>query len=270
MQNPILFLLSFVSLIMSAPQLTASFDSTITVDGSGAEWHSRGKQLENGAVIAAANDNTHLYLCITIADPRIARQIMQYGSTLWINGEGKRKKEAGFIYPAPMTFDPAIVLHESERAPSLENLSELVESRCGINLEESPRYFPFRYAAEVGVEAALSVEDNALVYELRIPHRSESPLLAPFAVPHDSHEIRLTVETGVPEVKQPRETPPPPSLSMGSGGKGGRGGGGGKGGRSGGGKGGRGGGSSQQSAPQQRPMDPYEFSVEIALAEQEI
>lgn len=272
MQSPILMLLSFASLLMSTTIQSTSYDSTLAIDGFHTEWIHRGELVDNGAFVAVANDDSTLYLCLRITDTRIARQMLRFGSTLWINSEGKRKKESGFVYPAPMTFDPSTVHRDSARSMSLEDLNGLMESRCGIDLgDEFPRFLPFHYAEAAGVEAVVSAKENALVYEIKMPFRSSEPLLSPFVVPDLSEEIRITFETGVPT--QPpvrREMHSTPSFSAGGGkGSGGRGGGGGKGGRGGG--GGKGGarpsGAQSQKQAMPTPPEPFELTVKVALVQ---
>jgi hypothetical protein len=46
-----------------------------------------------------SNDNSDLYIGLRIADKNVQRQIQRYGLTVWVNADGKKKKDIGIRYP---------------------------------------------------------------------------------------------------------------------------------------------------------------------------
>jgi hypothetical protein len=85
-------------------------DREITIDGNDKDWIDAKYYLKDyNVVVGVMNDDDFLYLCFYPTTQELTRQLISQGCTIWINTEGKKKKEVGIHFPLgmknPQMFD---------------------------------------------------------------------------------------------------------------------------------------------------------------------
>ncbi|MDP2983262.1 MAG: hypothetical protein Q8O92_08035 [Candidatus Latescibacter sp.] len=192
-------------------------DRTVTIDGidSGAEWESARYFFDDEQVtVGLMNTESILYVRISTRDPRIQRELMAYGFTLWFNENGDKNKTLGIRYPfgsqgdstmavgnAPMNRSAASS-HTDTLIASIPHEIELFGPQKGQCSTVS-----FVDAAKYGIMCQIGNTKDNLVYELQYPlQRTEA---CPYGI--SVNQIRNLViyfETGkmIPvKTKQPEQ-----------------------------------------------------------------
>ncbi len=190
----------------------------MTVDGAHQEWSNRLTFIEQDRVgLGIANDDRHIYFCMVVSDPVIARQIMVRGLTLWFDPRGKKVERIGIKYPIGMlAMDPSLrrELMQSRRgqqrrlpgqreddgvlARMLMDFELIDNTGQGARNSDRSDYAPtFRMPVhnnEEDIDLKLRHEGSGLVYEAKIPFSA----LGVNAVSPGSGVIRwgIGVETG--------------------------------------------------------------------------
>ena len=167
--------LGLLSLGCTAPHVLQSGTPAvpITIDALLGDWNDTIQPLPGERLaLGVSNDADHLYVAVTSRDQGVTRQVLRRGLTLWVDPSGKESKELGIRFPLGMARGPAAQggeLDESVfRARMAESLSEL-EILHGEHLPA------MRLPADgaLGIEVKVSFEYGELVYEIKLPLRSE-------------------------------------------------------------------------------------------------
>lgn len=141
-------------------------DADVAVDGSMTDW-TRLTRVGTGPAVAAQNDGTALYLAIASSNPTVRVQLAT-GLIVWLDGTAQRRQTFGLrlegLAPRPITGTatnaPAGDL--SDRVLNqLEEFDLLGPARLQRRLIDS--------ASAVGIRLASGVEEETIVYEMRVP-----------------------------------------------------------------------------------------------------
>ncbi|HPS73769.1 MAG TPA: hypothetical protein PLD52_05690 [Bacteroidales bacterium] len=150
------------------------YKTDLIIDGSCADWSSRMFYCRFDAKVfyAAANDNSHLFICLQVLDPSEQSAILHDGLVIRLNPEGKKKEACSvqLTCGSPMSMGHGPGAPGSDR-PVLR--SHAMNSAVGIKLEG------FREGDHTGVpqdpmdrdfRAAISTDSTgALIVEVMIP-----------------------------------------------------------------------------------------------------
>jgi hypothetical protein len=189
-------------------------DREITVDGDASEW--RGTEQfsddEKGIRFAVFNDDEDLYICLSTWNTKTQQQILVRGLTFWFDAGGGDRRDYGIEYPmakGPEEMKSMRGMRETasrDRARAIEEL--LVRSRSEIKVgrtEDSGGHWMFvEDAVEIGIDAALDMDDRILVLELKVPLAGVDLLPFPGG-PAESGFVGLGVEMGKIDVEGMRE-----------------------------------------------------------------
>lgn len=151
-------------------------DREITIDGDASEWRGTEQYSDDdkGVRFAIFNDGEFLYLCLTTWNSKTQQQILVRGLTVWFDGQGGDDKRYGIDFP--MTKEPAEMRESREtaakdRAKAIADL--LIRSRSemiiGRTKDYKGQWMFVEDGKELGIEAALALDDRILVYELKVP-----------------------------------------------------------------------------------------------------
>ncbi len=211
---------------------------TVVIDGQLTDWPDGLTPLQPAPLaVALTNDADHLYLGLSVNDPRLSRRIMMGGFTVWLDPKGGRKQRVGIRFPigpwqgvsARPQWDPA---DESGRLWEPMALALDRVEIVGPGKSET-RVFPASGDGDLAV--MISADSYGLSYELKIPLKAGPNW--PLDLQSDDGRLGIGLETtafahGDRSARRRNGGMRPPG--MGGGGRGGRGG---SGGRSGGGRG---------------------------------
>jgi hypothetical protein len=136
----------------------------VKIDGRIEDWPQL-TALDKGPAVGAVNDEDALYLVVAATDPAM-RRTLERGLVVWFDPARTRKPDAGIQLPGlarPRGADPgtdAIANAAEETSGSIEALDVLGP---GAQRHLVP------LTAPLGVSAASSVDQGAMVFELRLP-----------------------------------------------------------------------------------------------------
>lgn len=175
-------------------------DTNVTVDGSIADW-TRLARIGTGPAMAARNDDHALYLAIATDDVTVRTQLAT-GLIVWMDGTARKRQTFGLrlegLAPRPIPGASA--------AGSSGELSDGVRNTLRRFDLLGPARLQRRLiddAADVGMALASGVEDDMMIYELKVPLQSTAD--TPHAIgvkPGDA--IAIGIETPEPP-RRPRE-----------------------------------------------------------------
>lgn len=203
-----------------------------------------------------SNDNENLYIDIKIEDSGVQSRILQEGLTVWLNADGKQRKEVGIRYPLGAKFTDGPGRRNQGNSASVSPLAKANTIQLigfpgdGQNMIPAKNDDNFSGSLEYD-------QDGNLFYNLRLPISRLSLIAAEGGAGFEPSTIGIEYG-GMPEMgnKSNGQAPPQISEDMPSGGRGGGGGGGGRGGSGGGGGGGRGGSGGGMGAGPSGPSAP--------------
>ncbi len=152
----------------------------VKIDGLIDEWSHDPLVLEKKVKVdyAFRNDSENLYVLFIFKDPAFLSSINQTGMTLWLNTEGKKKKDYGIRFQRKMlSVDAYISLLEERLGPVPEEKKKEIQSKPGytVYLGEvinkkgenfvaiGPNAPAFRFIFEK--------KENRAIYEFKIPLR---------------------------------------------------------------------------------------------------
>lgn len=249
----------------------------VALDGSDGDWNGQPMTYlqDSIRVLAAAHDDTDLYLMFRFADERLARRIAHFGVTLWLDGAGGHAKDFGIRYAGSAAVAEA--LHEG-RDPGAGDFQLPPDASGSEGMPVPPK--PGNIAVvrggesdlrpetrEQGPSATSAVSDGLYCYELRIP-LAEIPGFTGGSDAKGITTVSLGIQLGGPAFAGRGRGPAGRGGSSGGmggpgGGMGGRRGMGGMGGRDGGmgEPGGMGGDRGQR--PEVKPADPVWVTLEL-------
>jgi hypothetical protein len=181
------FLLFFLILIFSLQgfskeKIIASswVTSPLTIDGSNEDWGNEDLNFEKKVDVdfAFRNDAENLYILFIFKDPKYLSSIDATGMTLWLNTEGKKKKNYGLTFiKKQVSADAFISILEQQKG----TLSEEEEN----NIRANPRYFLHNIKV-VGKEiepASQQTDSEEASAALFRSMRQERMVMYEFAVP---------------------------------------------------------------------------------------
>lgn len=141
-------------------------DGRVIVDGSMTDWSSLAR-VATGPAVAVQNDASTLYLAVASNDPAVRIQLAT-GLIVWLDGTAQRRQTFGLrlegLAPRPIrgttTDTPANDLSKRLLVP-IEEFDLLGPARLQRRLIDD--------ASAIGITLAAGVEEETIVYELRIP-----------------------------------------------------------------------------------------------------
>ncbi|HUI92047.1 MAG TPA: hypothetical protein VLX68_07360 [Chitinivibrionales bacterium] len=153
--------------------------------------------------IGVRNDGTFLYLDMTSWKRDVNTQILRFGFTTWFTSPSKKGKRFGIHFPLGMKNAPP--LHSTaERARDPQAMRERMEQTLqemellGPGKEDS---IPVKtgVAESFGIIVRLFPSDENLVYQIKVPLRSDS--LCKYAVDIGNDTLlNVTFESSVPDI----------------------------------------------------------------------
>lgn len=174
--------------------------SDVAIDGSMTDWPSL-VRVGNGPAVAVQNDDTFLYLAVASSDADVRLQLAT-GLIIWIDGAARRQQTFGLrlegLAPRPLIGATPTTTREAipDRVQNaLDRFDLLGPARLQRRLIDEP--------ASLGFLLASGVENDTIVYEVRVP------LTKTDAMPHTpatrpGATVSLGLETP-PDLQRPRE-----------------------------------------------------------------
>lgn len=154
----------------------------ITIDGKNSDWAGIAHYTleDQRIVMGLTNDENNLYLKFTTSDERMARRVQMMGVTVWLNKEGKKKKDYGICYTgsrelmanrlpgmAPPDRNPGRMDETVRRMP--ERRRENLPGPGKIIVIEGSEKQERDEIAPEGPAAGSAFEDSEFCYEFKIP-----------------------------------------------------------------------------------------------------
>lgn len=185
----------------------------ITIDASSDEWQSALTPIEDedGLAMGVRNDAQDLYLTLVVTNESLIRQITTRGLTVWFDAEGGNDKQLGIEFPIGR-----VTSQRRGRGERPEDEAWSSQQDGGMRELPTPRTdrLALRYAPDepgerypidsvTGVHVAASLETRTLVYELRVPLRSDGDFALGVA---PGTEVGVGLET--PEFERPDRSRP--------------------------------------------------------------
>lgn len=147
-------------------------DQAIAVDGVEDDWVGRQVYVEDlKGVIGVVNDSEYIYVSISTQREDLLRQMMMSGLTVWLDGDGKKKREFGVRFGRsrpPMTPGQS-------RPDAPPNFDSLMSSLDTSSLEAQLIGVDGMVLEQLGTAvarpsiASMAFRDNRLVFEFRLP-----------------------------------------------------------------------------------------------------
>jgi len=137
-------------------------DSALKIDGVDDEWADSSLNYEKKAEInyAFKNDANNLYILIVFKDPKYLSTIKSTGMTIWLNTEGKNKKQYGINFKMKqVTADTLISTLEKRHGSISDDEKKKIKS--------GQKYF--LYHGEVIDKKDKILTDSALGGEIEVP-----------------------------------------------------------------------------------------------------
>ncbi len=157
-------------------------DREITIDGNDKDWIDAQYYLKDyNVVLGVMNDADFVYLCFYPTTQELTRQLITQGCTLWINTEGKKKKDVGIHFPLGMQSPQMFDINDKieQQMPTERN------NKMGIsNIEKMLLTLPkeveiigpardnvkkIKLKELVGLEMSINAHKGLFAYELKIP-----------------------------------------------------------------------------------------------------
>lgn len=151
-------------------------DREIKIDGDASEWRGTEQYSDDdkGVRFAVFNDGEYLYICFKTWNTKTQQQILVRGLTVWFDAEGGDDRVYGIEFPMTKGSEELRRMRETrsrDRVRAIEDL--LIQSRSemivGKSKESAGQWMFVEDAMELGIEAALDMDDRILVYELKVP-----------------------------------------------------------------------------------------------------
>jgi hypothetical protein len=152
-------------------------DRTITIDGvdSGPEWENARYFFEKEKVtLGVMNTENTLYLRLSTYDPRLQRQFMALGLTIWFDEKGGERKVMGIHYPLRGQGGEMPRMRRNDLANTAGVVDTLVQTisdeieLIGPGKGERTPLSPVE-AGKYGIFYKIGDTKGNLVYELQIP-----------------------------------------------------------------------------------------------------
>lgn len=154
----------------------------LVIDGNDSDWGNTLTMYDKlNALVGVENDDKYLYLCLVTTDQQLENKILRMGLTIWFDKTGSNDKKFGVKYPIgfsgmqrPNTPGENTGIERPDATgerPTQQEVNERIIKRqtdmefVGANNEQ----IRIPVAQLKGVELKLGLNDNRLVYEMKIP-----------------------------------------------------------------------------------------------------
>jgi hypothetical protein len=156
----------------------------IKIDGNDEDWiDAKYFVKEHDVVFGVMNDNEFLYICFYPTTNELTRQILSQGMTLWINNNGKRKKEYGIRFPLGMQnfMNQQMPEEKGNQSRNSDRKKRETDSKMMDRMVKSLNkdleiIGPGKDQSEIikfldlkGIEIGFAFEKELFAYELKIP-----------------------------------------------------------------------------------------------------
>jgi hypothetical protein len=152
----------------------------LKIDGKSSDWEEIPLTMSDKirGAMAVVNDAENQYIILKLSDQRMARKIQRMGLTVWINSEGKKKKEFGIRYTGSQALatvlQPQMEFNDQNRESArFAKMGEMMSAHLpgpgmiGIiqneNVTMEPEKNPW------GPSAASAENQGIYCYEFKIP-----------------------------------------------------------------------------------------------------
>lgn len=221
-----IFMISALILFVGCrePKLSSiSRDREIHIDGKSDEWLDFDQYYDEDTrtLVGMLNDESHLYVLLSINDPMIKRQVMGFGLTVWFDPNGGKEKTFGIRFPVGMPRHMSSSFRGGPSGEDSDPLKKMLENpKTELQLlgpdEHEQRTMLRSDVMSYGIEVDVGRTTGNLVYELKIPLTHNGQVR--YAVRTDmAKRIGVGFETGKPDQEEMKER----SGKRGGGGKGG-------------------------------------------------
>ncbi len=157
-------------------------DRAIAIDGKYADWEGINQNLleDQNIVIGTANDDNYFYLMLRMNDERMARRIRMMGVTVWLNKEGKNKKDYGICYTGSTDLhisDRPELRPTDQRSRQMEERMERMREKLREKLPRPGMIIIFQGEEKIernentleGPAAGSTYENGVFCYEFKMP-----------------------------------------------------------------------------------------------------
>ena len=157
-------------------------DREIKIDGKYENWEGFNQNIleDQKIVVGMANDENNLYLMFRGNDERMARRIRMMGVTVWLNKEGKKKKDSGILYTGSTDLHVSYRPEINSSNPRNQQMEKRMKRMMERQREKLPqpgmimiiqgenRNERNEYSLE-GPAAGSAYENGVFCYEFKIP-----------------------------------------------------------------------------------------------------
>ncbi len=153
-----------------------------TIDGKPSDWEGTDQYdlKDLNLMMGTANDENFLYFMFRGDDEKLLRQIQRFGVKIWLNSDGKKKKENGICYrgsPDLLSLPPMTDDGSEPGPPGMEEHVPPMPEHFGANLPAPGMLMLLRgketqevsEKSSSGPAAASGVQHGIFCYEFRIP-----------------------------------------------------------------------------------------------------
>lgn len=157
-------------------------DREIAIDGKYADWEGIPQNIleDQNIVIGTANDDNYFYIMLRMNDERMARRIRMMGVTVWLNKDGKKKKDYGICYTGSTDLhisDRPGLRPTDERSTQMEERMEKMRKRLSEKLPRAGRIMIIQGDEKTerdessfdGPAAGSTYEKGVFCYEFKLP-----------------------------------------------------------------------------------------------------
>jgi len=154
----------------------------IVIDGNDSDWGNSLKLYDKlNALVGVQNDDKFLYLCLVTTDQQLQNKILRRGLTIWFDKTGSNDKKFGIKYPIGFSGmkgqnmpgeNTGIERPDAtgERPTQQEVNQRILKNQTDMEFVGAKNEeIRIPVAQLKGVELKLGMNDNRLVYEMRIP-----------------------------------------------------------------------------------------------------
>jgi len=153
-------------------------DSSITIDGSAADWHPPFNYSDSKikSQLSIRNDSSFLYVCLRTSDQQTQMKITRAGMTVGFDMRGGKKQSSAVGFPLPSSFTMEMPEPGSEEQPKRPDMQKIkmevlaamkdmhIQKMLNIPDGDLPLDNPLDIRAAINWDT-----DNILSYELKIP-----------------------------------------------------------------------------------------------------
>lgn len=195
-----LFIL-FINISSFSNKIESSWaDKEIIIDGDNSEWLQNEIIVLPGTFVSVSHDEQFIYFSLRTNNEPLAHKFSLLGLTIWINHDGKRKKENGLLFPIRQKNPRGIMKNlkqENGNKPSSCEIIENSANRAGVYYSnEDIKFMPLTFLSQHSLKSAVGCENSLFTYELKIPRKNYDNDILPFKIGEKDQEIRICFESG--------------------------------------------------------------------------